>query len=67
MYIILKNKLKYYTKESCKIFSIMAIAFGLIIAIILIKYRPVYEVTVSGHKIGYVKVKQKSKKESNQK
>ncbi len=32
----------------------MAIAFGLIIAIILIKYRPVYEVTISGQKIGYV-------------
>ena len=32
----------------------MAIAFGLIIAIILIKYRPIYEVTVSGQKIGYV-------------
>ena len=33
----------------------MAIAFGLIIAIILIKYKPIYEVTVSGQKIGYVK------------
>lgn len=57
MYIIIKNKLKYYTKESLKIFSIMAIAFGLIIAIILIKYRPIYEVTISGQKIGYVESK----------
>ena len=35
----------------------MAIAFGLIIAIILIKYRPIYEVTISGQKIGYVESK----------
>lgn len=52
--IILKNKLKYYTKESCKIFSIMAIASGLIIAIILIKYKPTYKVTLAGQEIGYV-------------
>ena len=32
----------------------MAIALGLIIAIILIKYKPTYEVTLSGEKIGYV-------------
>ena len=32
----------------------MAIALGLIIAIILIKYRPVYIVTLSGEEIGYI-------------
>ena len=33
----------------------MAIALGLIIAIILLKYRPVYIVTLSGEEIGYIK------------
>ena len=52
--IILKRTIKYYTKESCKLFSIMAIAFGLIIAIILLKYRPIYKVTLAGQEMGYV-------------
>lgn len=51
---ILKDSIKYYTKESCKIFCIMAIALGLILAIILIKYKPTYIVTLSGEEIGYV-------------
>lgn len=54
MYIILKQKVKYYTKESCKLFSIMAIALGLIIAIILLKYKPAYKVTLEEQEIGYV-------------
>ena len=32
----------------------MAIASGLIIAIILLKYRPIYKVTLAGQEIGYV-------------
>ena len=32
----------------------MAIALGLILAIILIKYKPTYIVTLSGEEIGYV-------------
>ena len=51
---ILKTKLKYYTKEILKYFNIAVIAFGLIVAIILIKYRPVYKVSISGEEIGYV-------------
>lgn len=54
VYIILKRKIKYYTKETCKLFSIMAIALGLIIAIILLKYKPTYKVTLLGQEIGYV-------------
>ena len=54
MKFILKNKLKYYTKEALKYFNIAIIAFGLIIAIILIKYRPVYKVSISGEEIGYI-------------
>ena len=54
VYIILKRKIKYYTKETCKLFSIMAVASGIIIAIILLKYKPIYKVTLSGQEIGYV-------------
>lgn len=54
VYIILKKAVKYYTKESCKLFSIMALALGLIIAIILLKYKPTYKVIVKGQEIGYV-------------
>ena len=55
VYIILKKKIRYYTKETCKLCSIMAVALGLIIAIILLKYKPTYKVTLSGKEIGYVK------------
>jgi hypothetical protein len=54
VYIILKRKIRYYTKETCKFLSIMAFALGLIIAIILLKYKPTYKVTLSGQEIGYV-------------
>jgi len=40
-----------------KVFSIMAIGLGLIIAIILVKYKPTYEVNVQGTKLGYVNSK----------
>ena len=57
MYIIFISKLKYCTKEMMKVFSIMAIGLGLIIAIILIKYKPTYEVKIQGIKLGYVNSK----------
>ena len=40
-----------------KVFSIMVIALGLITAIILIKYKPTYEVKVQGANLGYVNSK----------
>ena len=55
---ILKKKLKYYTKEVLKYFNITIIAFGFIIAIILIKYKPMYKVSVSGTELGYVQNKE---------
>ena len=55
VYIILTKKIRYYTKETCKLCSIMAVALGLIIAIILLKYKPTYKVTLSGKEIGYAK------------
>ena len=58
MEFILKKKLKFYTKEFLKFFNIIIIALGFIIAIILIKYKPMYKVSISGEEIGYVENKQ---------
>ena len=58
MEFILKKKLKFYTKEFLKFFNITMIALGIIIAIILIKYKPMYKVSISGEELGYVEDKQ---------
>ena len=58
MDFILKKKLKFYTKEFLKFFNIIVIAFGFIIAIVFIKYKPMYKVSISGEEIGYVEDKQ---------
>ena len=58
MEFILKKKLKFYTKEFLKFFNITIIALGFIIAIIFIKYKPMYKVSISGEEIGYVENKQ---------
>ena len=55
-YISIK-KLEFYTKETIKIFNIVLISIGFIIAIILIKYKPMYEVKIQGTTIGYVENK----------
>ena len=54
MKFIIIRKLKFYTKETLKLFNISLLALGFIIAIILIKYKPMYEVKISGEQIGYV-------------
>ena len=51
------RKLKFYTKETLKFFNIALLAFGFIIAIVLIKYKPMYEVKISGEKAGYIENK----------
>ena len=51
MDFILKKKLKFYTKEFLKFFNITMIALGIIIAIILIKYKPMYKVSISGEEL----------------
>ena len=55
---ILRNKLKYYTKEIFKYFNIAIIGLGFVIAIILIKYKPIYKVEMSGEEVGYIENKQ---------
>ena len=51
------RKLKFYTKELIKFFNITLITFGFIIAIVIIKYKPMYEVKISGEKVGYTENK----------
>lgn len=51
---ILKRKLKFYTKEVLKFFNVTLIALGFIVAIVLIKYKPIYEVRISGEEVGYI-------------
>lgn len=52
------RKLKFYTKEILKFFNITLIALGFIIAIVLIKYKPMYEVKISGEEVGYINNKE---------
>ena len=51
------RKFKFYTKETIKFLNIALFAFGVIIAIILIKYKPMYEVKISGEEVGYIQNK----------
>ena len=41
-------------KRTMKLFKIIAIALAIIIAIMLIKFRPAYSVSLNGEMIGYV-------------
>lgn len=54
---ILRKKVKYYIRETLKYFNIMVFAFGLIITILLLKYKPMYQVSISGKEIGYTESK----------
>ena len=63
MKFILNKKLKFYTKEIFKFFSITLIAFGFIIAMVFIKYKPVYAVSISGEELGYVENEEDFNKE----
>ncbi len=58
MDFILYKKLKYYTKEILKYFNITILAFGLIIGIVLIKFKPMYKVSISGAELGYIQDKE---------
>ena len=51
---ILSIKLKNYTKSIVRLISILAVAFILITAIVLLKYKPGYKVTILGEEVGYI-------------
>ena len=50
----LKSILKTFTKETARMLKIMILGFILIIAMLIIKYKPVYEVTIASEKLGYI-------------
>ena len=53
-------------KRTMKLFKIIAIALVLIIAIILIKFRPAYSVSLNGEEIGYVGDEEEFQNEINE-
>lgn len=57
------RRLKFYTKETLKYFNVALLSFGFIFAIILIKYKPMYEVKISGQEVGCVEDKNALNKE----
>lgn len=61
MKLILNPKIKYYTKEISKLCAIGLIGIGFIIGIILIKYKPIYSVTIEGEKVGNIQNKEEFK------
>lgn len=58
VYNILKLKLKSifksFTKETARALKIMILGFILIIAMLIIKYKPVYEVKIESETVGYI-------------
>ena len=54
---ILNEQIKYYTKESFKLINLVAIALFIVITIIFIKYKLVYNVSIAGKHIGYIQDK----------
>ena len=63
MNFILNRKLKFYTKEILRFFNVTLFALGIIIAIVLIKYKPIYEVKIDGEVIGYTNSKENLEKD----
>lgn len=51
------SKIKRYTRDRLKYFNIALLTFGFIVAIILLKYKPMYEVKISGEQVGYLETK----------
>lgn len=54
MNFILRNWVKYCTKEAVKTLKLVTIGSAIVITVVCIKYKPAYKVTISGETIGYV-------------
>ncbi len=54
MNFILKNWVKYYTKEAIKTLKIVTIGSAIVLTVVFVKYKPVYKVTISGETIGFI-------------
>ena len=58
MNFILRNWVIFYTKEVLKALKLIVIGTGLILTVVIIKYKPAYEVTMSGQNLGCVESKE---------
>ncbi len=58
MFILLKW-VKYYTKEIAKALKVISFGSVMILTVVVIKYKPAYEVSLSGEKLGYIENKDK--------
>lgn len=63
MYNILNHRELQQTKDGAKILTVIIIGFLLILAGVYIKYEPVYEVTIAGKRVGYIKDKENFEQE----
>lgn len=54
MNFILRDWVKYYTKEAVKTLKIVTIGSAMVLSVASIKYKPAYDVTISGESIGYI-------------
>lgn len=54
MNFILVNWVRYCTKEAVKTLKLVTIGSAIVIAVVCIKYKPAYKVTISGETIGFV-------------
>lgn len=54
MNFILKNWVKYCTKEAIKTLKIVTIGSAIVLTVVFVKYKPVYKVTISGETIGFI-------------
>lgn len=52
---ILRKEILFYSKRALKLLLFIAILIVAIIAVVIIKYEPAYQVTIEGEMIGYVK------------
>ena len=53
-FILVSRRLKFYTKEIIKVLNIAIIGMAIILALILIKYKPAYEVKIAEKEIGFI-------------
>ncbi len=58
MHIIIKSKLKNHTKELAIVLGTIIFWFVLLTAIIIIKYKPAYEVKIGQEIVGYIESKE---------
>ncbi len=66
MNFILVNWVKYYTKEAAKTLKLVTIGSAMVLTVVGIKYKPAYEVTISGETIGFVNNKERIERKIEQ-